>query len=139
MTATVLVLTPLILAVAAARWPVEHALGFRTEIAPQFGVTTPFTGALVLTVSNQGFLRGQFRSDSIRPDPLYGRTVPVTGAISGNNGIQLQIGGAFNPISIVGTYSNDSITGNVTRGIRARGIWRFHATRVHLRNPPQNT
>jgi len=132
-----LALTPVMLAVTTLKWPAQEALGFRTQISPQFGIAAPYTGALVITVDNKGYLKGEYQSDSIRPDPMYGRTVPVSGAIS-NNGIQLQIGGALRPITVSGTYTNNAITGTVTGGIRG-GIWTFHATRVHLKAPPKNT
>lgn len=134
--ASALTLMPLLLAVTTAKWPAEQPLGFRTEISPQFGISAPYTGALVLKVDEKGYIRGTYQSDSIRPDPMYGRNVQVTGSVSGN-GIQLQIGGAFHPLTVSGTYTNSAITGSVTGGLR--GIWRFHATRVHLKAPPSNT
>lgn len=134
--ASALILMPVLLAVTTLKWPTEQPMGFRTEIAPQFGIAAPYTGALVLKVDSKGYIRGTYQSDSIRPDPMYGRNVSVSGSVSGN-AIRLQIGGAFHPLTVNGTYTNSAITGSVTGGLR--GIWRFHATRVHLKEPPANT
>jgi hypothetical protein len=118
-------------------WPVSKPLGFRTELSRAFSVMVPFTGALVFTVNQSGIISGLYESDSVRPDPLYGRQIPVTGTVSGNN-IHLQIGSGARVITINGTYTDDKVSGQVLSGL-SNGIWTFGATRVHLQAPPQNT
>jgi hypothetical protein len=73
-----------------------------------------------------------YESDSIRPDPLYGRQVPVTGTISGSQ-IRLQIGNGVRAFTINGTVNGQLITGSASM---SSGIWSFRGVRVHLHNPP---
>jgi hypothetical protein len=120
---------------AQSALPVGPPLGFRTQINRLNSFESPYTGALVLRVKSNGTLSGGYESDSIRPDPLYGRLTPVTGTISGNH-ILLQIGTGIGAFSITGTVNRQTITGSATQ--RGR-VWTFTAVRVHLRNPPATT
>lgn len=120
---------------AKSALPVGVPLGFRTQINGLNSLNVPYTGALVIRVTNGGTLSGEYQSDSVRPDPLYGRLTPVTGTISGTHVI-LQIGIGTNAFSINGTASDHAITGSAMRG---GTVWTFKAVRVHLKNPPAKT
>ncbi len=125
--------TFVIVAVAAKfPFPVGAPVGFRTEINRLASANAPFTGALVFRLDSNGILNGLFESDSIRPDPLYGRQIPVTGSISGDQ-IRLQIGNGVNAFTVNGTVNGQLITGSASM---SSGIWTFRAVRVHLHNPP---
>jgi hypothetical protein len=95
-------------------------------------MNAPYTGALVFRLNGNGILNGLYESDSIRPDPLYGRQIPVTGTISGNQ-IRLQIGNGVNAFTVNGTVSGQVISGSASM---SNGVWTFHGVRVHLHNPP---
>ncbi|MGZ3498928.1 MAG: hypothetical protein ACXWNK_09045 [Vulcanimicrobiaceae bacterium] len=128
--------TPVKVGVATSRvWPIGTPLGFRIEISQQFAAMVPYTGALVITIGKNGIINGVYESDSVRPDPLYGKLIPVTGGIS-DNSIHLQIGTGPRALSIHGTYTENAITGTV---LGLPGVWTLRATRVHLHNPPQST
>jgi hypothetical protein len=118
--------------VAKFPFPVGPAVGFRTEINRLDSMNAPFTGALVFRLNGSGILNGLYESDSIRPDPLYGRQIPVTGTISGNQ-VRLQIGNGVNAFTVNGTVSGQRISGSA---MMRNGVWTFRAVRVHLHNPP---
>jgi hypothetical protein len=113
-------------------FPTSAPIGFRTEISRLASTSMPYTGALVFRLNSSGVLNGLYESDSIRPDPLYGRQVPVTGSISGNH-IRVQIGNGVNAFTMNGTVSGQEITGSA---MMRNGVWTFKAVRVHLQNPP---
>lgn len=125
----------LLAVVAKSVLPNGVPLGFRTQINVLNSLSAPYTGALVFKVNADGSVNGDYESDSIRPDPLYGQLIPVTGTISGNH-ILLQIGTGIRAFSITGTATGSGITGSATRSGR---VWTFTAVRVHLRNPPAKT
>src|SRR5690348_15369873 len=128
------VLRSLIIVGVAAKvaLPVGTPLGFRTEIVPLNSSAMPFTGALVFKVNSSGILSGMYESDSVRPDPLYGQRIPVTGGLSGNH-VRIQIGTGARAISINGSLRGNEITGSANL---SSGMWTFKAIRVHLHNPP---
>lgn len=125
----------LLAVVTRSELPINAPLGFRTQINVLNSMQAPYTGALVFKVNASGVLTGEYQADSIRPDPLYGQLVPVTGTISGNR-IMLQIGNGMNAFSVNGTVNRQTITGSANQ--RGR-IWTFTAVRVHLRKPPVTT
>ena len=45
----------------------------------------PITGKLELRYDSHGIVNGIYRGDSVRPDPTYGKYIPVTGGLSGKN------------------------------------------------------
>lgn len=116
--------------------PSGTPLGYRTQINRLNSASAPYTGALVITVNPNGMLTGLYESDSIRPDPLYGRKIPVSGSISRNQ-IRLQIGNGASAIVLNGSLNGHSISGSAS--MRSGGIWVFKAERVHLHNPPAQT
>ncbi|HEV2909581.1 MAG TPA: hypothetical protein VGX02_09930 [Candidatus Eremiobacteraceae bacterium] len=117
--------------------PVNQPLGYQVEMNRQFSSGPPFTGALVFTVNAEGILNGIYESDSIRPDPLYGRRVTVTGTISKDNRIQLQIGVGSVALTVRGTINAHHISASAANA--SLGILQFNATRVHLHKPPSET
>jgi hypothetical protein len=137
--------------VAQPALPVGRPLGFRTQINQLHSMRMPFTGALVITVNASGNITGRYQSDSMRPDPMYGRMIPVTGSVSGNR-IRIDLGAGTSAISINGTIGDGGgITGSaMMRGgalragmMRGRmmstGVLTFSAVPVHLHNPPTQT
>lgn len=126
----------ILLAVAAKpALPVGTPLGFRTQINGLNSMNVPYTGALVIRVNSGGIISGQYQSDSIRPDPMYGRLTAVTGTISGDR-ILLQIGIGTGAFAVNGTVTGRGISGSARQNGR---IWTFTAVRVHLKNPPAQT
>jgi hypothetical protein len=83
--------------------------------------TYPYSGLLRLTIKH-GIVSGTYVSTSIRPDPLDGRILPVTGTISGNQ-VTLNIGNAMR--------FNGTVRGNgriLTGSLQWRGqIYTFEA------------
>lgn len=60
-------------------WQATYVAAF----TPSFGASrVPYSGTMNLKVS-QGIVSGTYVSDSVRPDPLRGRRVPLSGNISG--------------------------------------------------------
>jgi hypothetical protein len=116
--------------------PTNTPLGFRVNMLEQNGNGLPFTGALVFRVNSQGIINGIYESDSIRPDPIYGRPIDVTGGITEGNHIRLQIGVGSASLTVRGTITTHAITASAARG---RAILEFNAERVHLHNPPEQT
>lgn len=84
---------------------------------PTFGNQgQPFTGTLKLNF-NHGIVSGTYVSHSIRPDPLFGRTIGVSGGVS-HGQITLNFG-ASGGFVVRGTLAQDGeISGTAT--IRGR-------------------
>jgi hypothetical protein len=90
---------------------------------PTFGPSrAPYAGMLKLHV-NHGIVSGTYTSESVRPDPLYGRIIPVSGGVSqGHVTLNLQASGGF---TVRGTLAGDgTISGTAT--IRGQ-FYNFHA------------
>ncbi len=81
------VLAPFTLA-AVQNAPAHPAVWSATYVAayqPQFGTQgVPYSGVMKLKF-NHGVISGTYDSQSVRPDPLRGRIVNVTGTISGEH------------------------------------------------------
>ncbi len=80
---------------------------------PTFGATrVPHSGIMKLNF-NHGIISGTYVSQSVRPDPLYGRTIIVSGNVSeGRITLILQTGGGF---TVRGTLADDGeISGTAT-------------------------
>jgi hypothetical protein len=90
-------------------WQATYVAAFQPTFGRQ-GV--PYSGIMVLKF-NHGIISGTYDSTSVRPDPLRGRIVPVTGNVShGNITLILQASGGF---TVRGTLSDDaSISGTAT-------------------------
>jgi hypothetical protein len=80
---------------------------------PTFGAQrVPHAGTMKLKFDN-GIVTGTYVSESVRPDPLYGRTIAVSGnASDGQITLILQTPGGF---TVRGTIANDGeISGTAT-------------------------
>lgn len=80
---------------------------------PTFGPTSvPHSGIMKLRFNN-GIVSGTYESTSVRPDPLYGRTISVSGNVSeGQITLILQTFGGF---TVRGTLAGDGeISGTAT-------------------------
>ncbi|HET6274824.1 MAG TPA: hypothetical protein VFE16_02635 [Candidatus Cybelea sp.] len=72
----------------------------------------PHSGTMKLKVNN-GIISGTYTSESVRPDPLYGRPIAISGNVSqGNITLILQAPGGF---TVRGTIAeNGEISGTAT-------------------------
>ena len=80
---------------------------------PTFGAQrVPQSGTMKLNF-NQGIVSGTYVSESVRPDPLYGRTIGVSGNVSeGHITLIFQTAGGF---TVRGTLAGDGeISGTPT-------------------------
>jgi hypothetical protein len=91
---------------------VEYVAAF----APLHSQAYPYSGLLRLNINN-GIISGTYVSTSIRPDPMQGRIIEVTGNISGDN-VMFNIG---NAIAFTGT-----IQGKKGHTFVGSAIWRGH-------------
>ncbi|HZY99982.1 MAG TPA: hypothetical protein VFE36_10445 [Candidatus Baltobacteraceae bacterium] len=84
--------TPSVLA-ATQNAPQHPAVWSATYVAayqPQFGTQgVPYAGIMKLKF-NHGIISGTYDSQSVRPDPLRGRIVNVTGTIGSDNHVSLR-------------------------------------------------
>jgi hypothetical protein len=80
---------------------------------PTFGNKgVPYSGTMKLTFKH-GIVSGTYVSDSVRPDPLYGKTIPVSGGVQ-HGQINLNFG-SFAGFSFRGTIADDGeISGTAT-------------------------
>ena len=80
---------------------------------PTFGAAkVPYSGIMKLKF-NHGIVSGTYVSESVRPDPLYGRTIPVSGNVS--EGQITLIFSTFGGFTVRGTLSADGeISGTAT-------------------------
>jgi len=80
---------------------------------PLFGGGVPYAGEMKLKY-NHGIISGTYTATSVRPDPLYGRIVNVTGTVQHGN-INLDVGG-ISGFAVRGTLSGDgTISGTATQ------------------------
>lgn len=80
---------------------------------PTFGAQrVPNSGTLKLKFDH-GIISGTYVSESVRPDPLYGRTIAVSGGVSeGHITLNLQAPGGFTVRGTLG--GNGEISGTAT-------------------------
>ena len=107
-TALLLVVTH-VPAAPAYNVPRNVPLQYAVEISQRYKMSTPWTGDLSIKVNSDGIVNGQYRSNSIRPDPFHGTIVNVTGGLSGDY-IQMSFG-TGGRVSAKGTVSADKIEG----------------------------
>src|SRR5271166_6024767 len=89
--------------VAGGILPVGQNLHYYCHWTQRFGGGIAWTGDLKFSVNADGIVNGTYRSNSVRPDPFYGKIV------TGTN-IRLSFGIVPN-ISVRGTVANNAITG----------------------------
>jgi hypothetical protein len=89
----------------AATSGAPQILTMQAAMRPMTRQSTAYTGILKLKITPDGLVNGTYVSNSIRPDPSYGKIITVTGGLNGQN-IHL----AF------GTTGNFRVTGTLTKG-----------------------
>lgn len=94
-------------------WSATYVAAYRSQFGTQ---GQPFSGILKLNF-NHGIVSGTYVSNSVRPDPLFGRTIGVNGGVS-HGQITLNFG-ASGGFVVRGTLAEDGeISGTAT--IRGR-------------------
>jgi hypothetical protein len=90
-------------------WEATYLAAYQPTFGPQ---KAPYAGTMKLKFNN-GIVSGTYVSESIRPDPLYGKTVAVTGNVSeGQITLTFQTFGGF---TVRGTLASDGeISGTAT-------------------------
>ena len=90
-------------------WQATYVAAYQPTFGRQ-GV--PYSGTLKLKFNN-GIVSGTYLSESVRPDPLYGRTIKVSGGVSqGQITLDFKASGGF---TVRGTLAeNGEISGTAT-------------------------
>jgi hypothetical protein len=133
---------PTATAVSPYAIPVGKDLGYRAQSAQDFDAQWNFTGSLVFKVDPSGKITGGYLGDSDQDNPSYpsdpflGREFPVTGTITPDNKITLDIGTGSLQWNISGTVTQTEITGNFSS--TRFGLMRFWASRVHIPKHPSS-
>ncbi len=107
--ASVQSLTALAVVVHGRVWEATYVAAYEPTFGPR---KVPYSGTMKLKF-NHGIVSGTYVSESVRPDPLYGRTIAVSGNVSeGQITLNLQAMGGF---TVRGTLSGDGeISGTAT-------------------------
>jgi len=106
---TLLALAASLAPAAAYDIPKNTQLIYECQITNKLKKSAPFTGVLIFKVNDEGILNGEWRDNSIRPDPFYGGIVLVNGGISGDF-IKVRIG-THGQLTVKGKISDDGIIG----------------------------
>ena len=90
-------------------WQATYVAAYQPTFGPS---RVPYSGTLNLKFDH-GIVSGTYTSESVRPDPLYGRTIAVSGGVSkGQVTLNLNAMGGF---TVRGTLSGDGeISGTAT-------------------------
>jgi hypothetical protein len=90
-------------------WQATYVAAYQPTFGPAH---VPYSGTLKLNF-NHGIVSGTYRSESVRPDPLYGRIIAASGGVSqGHITLTLQAPGGF---TVRGTIAEDGeISGTAT-------------------------
>jgi hypothetical protein len=89
--------------VHGARWQATYVAAYRPAIGTRSN-NVPFSGTMKLTVDH-GIVKGTYIGESVRPDPLYGRIVSITGGVE-HGRIMLNFS-AFGGFTVHGTLAQD--------------------------------
>ena len=89
--------------------PKNQTLIYAVEITQRFKMSSPWTGDLSIKISDSNIVSGQYRSNSIRPDPFHGSIITVSGGLSGDF-IRINFG-TMGRMSVKGNIAEDKITG----------------------------
>ncbi len=102
-------LDALAVAVHGRVWQATYVAAYQPTFGPQ---KVPYSGIMKLKF-DRGIISGTYVSESVRPDPLYGRTIAVSGnASEGQITLNLQAMGGF---TVRGTLAGDGeISGTAT-------------------------
>jgi hypothetical protein len=93
----------------APEWSATYVAAY----SPMWHGGVPYSGDMKLKF-NHGIISGTYTATSVKPDPMYGRIINVTGTVTHNN-IYLDIGG-MSGFSFRGTLEKDgTISGTATR------------------------
>lgn len=111
---------------ARSSTPVLKNAQFTVGITARLGGGAPWTGVLTLSINPDGIVSGQYRSTSIRPDPFYGKSLFVTGGVTGKN-IHFSFG-ARGRASVQATFHHNNLVGTMFLGSR---LYDFVAQRAH--------
>ena len=93
--------------------PVDHQLTYNCQWSPRVGHGVGWTGTLTMRVNAEGVISGTYRSTSVRPDPFYGRTITVSGGLTGGNNIRLSFGISPN-VTVRGVVVKNGIQGSTS-------------------------
>jgi hypothetical protein len=90
-------------------WEATYVAAYQPTFGPAH---VPYSGTMKLKFDH-GIVSGTYTAESVRPDPLYGRIIAVTGGVSeGHVTLNLQAPGGF---TVRGTMSGDGeISGTAT-------------------------
>ncbi len=122
--------------------PIGKEIGWRCQSAQDFDAQWNFTGSMVFKVSKSGQIKGGYLGDSDQDNPSYptdpflGREFPVSGSITPDNKIKLDVGSGSLQWNIAGTVTQTQITGVFASG--RFGTMQFWASRVHIPKHPAN-
>jgi hypothetical protein len=98
--------------VQSPEWSATYVAAYN----PMWHGGVPYSGEMKLKF-NHGIISGTYTATSVRPDPMYGRMISVTGNVSHGN-ISLTIGG-MSGFSVRGTLENTgTISGTATKSGR---------------------
>jgi hypothetical protein len=100
-----------------------HPLHYQAAMRSQRSMGVPYSGKLTLSFSKDGIVSGTYRADSIRPDPMNGKIIPVAGGVSGSS-IHLSFGMGAN-FSVSGTIDKHGRI--VASGYRRGVAYNFEA------------
>ncbi len=90
-------------------WQATYVAAYQPTFGPS---RVPYSGTLKLKFDH-GIVSGTYTSESVRPDPLYGRTIAVSGGVS-NGQVTLDLN-AMGGFTVRGTLSgNGEISGTAT-------------------------
>ena len=89
--------------VHGARWQATYVAAYQPAIGTRSN-NLPFTGTMKLTVDH-GIIKGTYVSESIRPDPLRGRIVTISGGVE--HGHIMLIFSALGGFTVHGTLAQD--------------------------------
>lgn len=101
--------SPAAVSVHASQWSATYVAAYN----PLWNGGVPYSGDLKLKF-NHGIISGTYTATSVKPDPMYGRLVNVTGTVTSGN-IYLDVGG-MSGYNVRGKLENDgTIAGTATR------------------------
>jgi hypothetical protein len=101
------------LAVTVQTQSPEWSATYIAAYNPLWNGGVPYSGEMKLKF-NHGIISGTYTATSVKPDPMYGRIISVTGTVSHGN-INLDIGG-MSGFTVRGTLEKDgTISGTATK------------------------
>ncbi|MBV8263619.1 MAG: hypothetical protein JOY87_07350 [Candidatus Eremiobacteraeota bacterium] len=104
-------ITSLAPAAPATEIPRNTQLIYECQVIPRYRKTAPWTGVLLFKVNDEGILNGEWRDNSVRPDPFYGSIILVNGGISGDF-IKVRFG-TSGEVTVKGKISDEGIIGTL--------------------------